>query len=98
MRLARVEVIEAFSGDLPSTLVAIPGGTVGCNTFVTDLVPTDLKVGAEVLLFTGSGKVSRGDQSTAVPVIEIWPVVDDSVSVPGWGASVALAAVAAAVK
>lgn len=84
MRLVRISVSSTIAGALPTTVVAIPGGTIGCATFQTDLVPHDFGPGYEGLFFVGQDGPRTGLTGVLV-VSEVWPIADGRIRLPGGG-------------
>lgn len=82
IRLVRLSVKSTLSGSLASAVIAVPGGTVGCGTFETDVIPGDLAPGFEGLFFVGHDTPRTGMKETLV-ASEIWPVVDGRITMPG---------------
>ncbi|MBA2372898.1 MAG: hypothetical protein H0V74_01665 [Chloroflexi bacterium] len=89
MRLARIDVKGTLAGTATSSVVAIPGGKIGCSDFRIDLVPNDIRIGSDVLLFL-SGSPDRGGMEGVTRVTEVWPVVDDWIVVPDSGTKIPL--------
>lgn len=72
-----ITVDDAVKGlETEELTVRVPGGTVGCYSFVFDNTP-DLKAGAQYAFFLAPGVDAAGNSEAAeLTVNEAWPVVD----------------------
>lgn len=80
MRLIRLAPVDTLKGQLSSTTAWVPGGTIGCLTFVVE--GYDVEVGQEYLFFMRDIDPDTGLQGTSRARL-IWPIREDgTVSTP----------------
>lgn len=79
MRLVRLKPIEALIGEPGTTTVWVPGGTIGCLTFVVQGFEID--VGREYLFFLFDKEPSSAIEGT-LQARQYWPIEGDAVSSP----------------
>lgn len=80
MRLIKLAPADIMKGQLTSTVARIPGGTIGCLTFILD--EYDVKVGQEYLVFMRELDPATGLRGTLNARL-MWPVeADGTVTTP----------------
>ena len=80
MRVVRIDLGSTLAGQTLSTPLAIwiPGGTIGCSTFIESDAPISIEPGQSFVLFLDNLQPRNGLQG-AFHAVQLWPIADNNI-------------------